>query len=211
MGNQKPGTTLYVRYEPERPERSYAPLPLAWGGFDVGALPVFGFAAILGFLAYALIQDRYNEAHYAIPSTQWQEFEVPKVFQLQIPGSATPTSSLFAYLDVGGKEPSLRAWRVEHNGAYFYVGIQEYPPEANLTLEIFDRILAEVKAENSKRYVYHNEPITLYGKSGREFQYTRPYTTLRVYIDGQRLYTFATNWYIASDARKFFDSFRVID
>jgi hypothetical protein len=211
LGNEKPGTMLDVRFDPERPGRSYAPLPLAWGGFAVGALPVFGLAAFLSFLGYALLQDRYNEAHYEIPAAAWQVFEVPTVFQLQIPGSATPTSTLVANLDVGGKEPSARAWRVEHNGAYFYAGVQEYPPEANVTPEILDRILVEVKAENSKRYVYQNEPITLQGKGGREFKFTRPYTTLRVYVDGQRVYTVATDWYIDSDARKFLDSLRMIE
>jgi len=112
LGNQNSGATLDVRFDPEKPERSYAPLPLAWGGFAIAALPLFGLAAFLGFLAYALIQDRYNEAHYAISATEWQVFEVPTVFQLQIPGSATATSSLFANLAVGGKEPSVRAWWV---------------------------------------------------------------------------------------------------
>ena len=110
-----------------------------------------------------------------------------------------------------GESTFARAWSVEHNGAYFYVGIQEYPREASVTLEIFDRILGEVKAENSKRYVYQNEPITLQGRGGREFKFTRPYTTLRVYVDGQRLYTVATDWYIDSDPRKFLDSLRMIE
>jgi hypothetical protein len=206
LGNQKPGTTLDVRFKPEGPERSYAPLPLAWGGFTVGALPVFGLAAFISFLVYAVIEERYNEAHYAIPSTEWHVFEVPTAFQLQIPGPATPTSSLFANLDVGGKEPSAMAWSVEHNGAYFYAGILEYPAGANVTSEMFDRVLAYVKAENSKRYVYQDERITLQGRTGREFKFTRPYTTLRVFVDRQRLYVIATNWYIQSDTRKFFDS-----
>src|SRR5579864_9176666 len=66
LGKQLAGRTVEVRFKPDRPERSYAMLPLAWDGFAVVALPIFAFAAFLSLLVYAMVQDRFIEAHDAI-------------------------------------------------------------------------------------------------------------------------------------------------
>jgi Protein of unknown function (DUF3592) len=206
---QEPGSPIEVRFNKDRPERSYFAFPLGWGGFIVAGLPVFGLAAFLLFLTYAMMEDRYIEAHDAIPAREWQMLDVPRDFRVQMPGSPSVRPGLMANLQVGGQLPSSSGWIVERNGSYFYVGILQYPPTATVGAEIFGQVLNEIKAENSKRYVYGDEAETSQGKAGREFKFTRPYTILRVFLSGQRLYVIATDWYVNSDERKFLDSFQI--
>lgn len=209
LGAQAEGSTVEVRFKPDKPAQSYAVLALSWVGFAVAALPVLTTLAILVMLLFAVLQDRYIEAHDAIPPTVWRTLEVPGTFHIEMPGPATVTPSRFVRLEVEGKIPSVTGWEVNRKGAYFYAGVVQYPSGAKVTSEIFNRILQGIREENPKRYVYGDEPIALQERSGREFKFTRPYTTVRVYVDGDRLCVLATDWYVNSDTRRFFDSLRL--
>ena len=184
-------------------------LPLGWGGFALAAVPVFGFAAFLTFLTFAVLQDRYAEAHYAIPSAEWRRFEIAKAFKVDLPGSATPITSTPVSVALGGAQPSATGWVIARNGAYFYAGVVQYPMSPSLNPDILELVLGAIKQENPKRYVYGDEHLTAQGRTGRQFEFTRPYTTMQVYLDGQRLYLLATNCQIARDSRKFLGSFKI--
>ena len=129
---------IQVRFQTARPERSYVALPLGWGGFVFTAVPVFGFAAFLAFLAFALVQDRYIESHDAIRSSDWRLFAVPTAFQVELPGPAIPTSKPLLSLNVGGIAPSSTGWVFERDGAYFYAGVLQYPEGTTPKPEILE-------------------------------------------------------------------------
>lgn len=211
LAEQVPGSTIDVRVKPGNPARSYAPLPIGWGGFVVAGLPVFGLAALVGFLTYAVVEKRYVDARDAIPESEWQLLDASRAFQLEMPGTATATSNPLFSLEVGGGLPHVQAWLVGRSGGYFYAGVLEYPPGSNLNGQTLDHVLAAIKSQNPERYVYQDELITRQRRVFREFRFTRPYTTMRVHIDRERLYVMATTWNVQHDVSKFFNSLRVTE
>jgi len=87
----------------------------------------------------------------------------------------TPTRSLgyHAAWQVDGKKPQTMQWTVIRKSSYFYVEILRFPLETDLSHDGLEEVLAALKTENSKRYVYGDKSISLEGRSGR-VQYTRP-------------------------------------
>jgi hypothetical protein len=203
-----PGSALEVRYDARKPERSYAPIPLGWSGFWLVSFPIFGFVAIVCLIVYAGIQNRYIEAHDAIPISEWQTLRAANSFQVQLPGKPVTSSGYHAGLEIAGNRPRTMQWTVIRDNAYFfYVEILQYPRDTKLATDAFEHVLSALKTEQPKRYVYGDEAVTWEGRAGKEFKYTRPYTVMRVYVDGQRLYIIATDWYVDTDEQKLLDSF----
>ena len=62
-----PGSPISIRYNPHKPERSYAPLPLGWGGFLFAGPLVFGSLALILLIVYAGFENRY---HATVESSQ---------------------------------------------------------------------------------------------------------------------------------------------
>ena len=201
------GSPISIRYNPHKPGRSYAPLPLGWGGFLFAGPLVFGFLALILFVAYAGFENRYIEAHYAIPESEWHAIEIPRLFRVTMPDTPSRSLGYHSEWQLDEKKPQTMQWTVIRTNSYFYVEILRFPLGTDLSHDGLDQVLAALKAEDSKRYVYGDKSISLEGRSGREFQYTRPYNTMRAYVDGRDIYILGTDGYVDTDMKKFFDSF----
>lgn len=208
-----PGTFIEVRYDPKVPDRSYAPLPLGWGGFLLAAFPVCTAIAAFGLGIFAGLQTRYLEKHFSIDSSQWHPVHYAGRFSASIPGN-----SVWSYggyddkLAIDATKPMIaRQVTTIHNDAYFYVEFLQYPDGTDLNpSKVFAQIRSFLQSQNSKRYIYVDRDVNVQGRSGKEYQFTRPYATVRAYVDRTSIYIIGTDWYVDTDEKKFLDSFQFI-
>jgi hypothetical protein len=213
VAQRTPGTFIEVRYDPKVPDRSYAPLPLGWGGFLFAAFPVCTAIAAFGLGIFAGLENRYIEKKFSIDSSQWHSVHYAGRFSASIPGN-----SVWSYggyddkLEIDATKPIIaRQVTTIHNDAYFYVEFLQYPDGTNFNpRKVFGQIRSFLQSQNSKRYIYVDRDINMQGRSGKEYQFTRPYATVRVYIDRNSIYLIGTDWYVDTDAQKFLDSFQFI-
>ena len=167
-------------------------------------------AGVLLMVIYAGLENRYIETHYAIPESEWHALEIPSLLRVMMPDAPTISLGYHGEWHVDGNKPQTVQWTIIRNNTYFYLEILQFPLGTNLEHDGLDQVLGDLKAENSKRIVYGDKSISLEGRPGREFQYTRPYNTMRVYVDGTELYILGTDGYVDTDMKKFFDSFHFI-
>jgi len=204
-----PGTPLSIRYNPRKPEVSYAPIPLSIDGFVVGALPVLALAGLFFLVGFGVVQQHHVEARDRIRDTEWQTLKIGRLFQVRVPGPPAVALASWTDMRVDGKEPSVMTWSVKHDNARFYIQVLEYPSGTVLSPQVFDRLLTAMKLGYANRMVRLDEPIRLGPTSGRRFKFTHPDTTMEVYVDGYRVYVLATTWHVESDNRIFFRSLKI--
>jgi hypothetical protein len=203
-----PGAPIQIRYNPRKPEVSYAPIPLSFGGV-IAALSVLALAGLFYLVGFGVVQQHYFEPRDPIPDSDWQTLEVGGLFRLRVPGPPAIALDPWTDMRVDGKQPAVMAWSVKHDNARFYIQVLEYPSGTVLSPQVFDRILNAIKLGYANRVVYLDEPIRLGPTRGRRFKFTHPETTMEVYLDGYRVYALATTWHLESDNRIFFRSLKI--
>ena len=180
-----------------------------WIGIAAKALPLVmavGFPLVLG---YVFIHNARMGTNDVIPNVKWETSKATDLLAVRLPGKPVPTTAFFESLEIDGHRPAtILAWRVPYNDAFFYIGVTEYSSGTVLTPDVFRKLTDDLKRDVLERVVFDEQVLMLDGREGRQWQFTRPYSTMRAYIDGMRLVVLATDWYGLADRKTFFDSFR---